>query len=467
MKKLLQSFLVGIGYDYDEKGLKEYQEDLDKVAAGAKKLAAVAVGAATALTALTIKSTSASDELGKLAGEVNTSVEDIDAYGFALQRSGGQAEGMATSLRNLSRRASEAARGIGEGVEAFGLLGVSSTNSDGSLKNSAQLMLEISAGLQGVENARQIELADKLGLTDSIRLLQQGPAEIQKLVAEAKALGVVTEEDAFIAAEFQDGLTDLWKVLGDVARTISRELAPIMKETVKRFTEWWKINRDLVNQNIARFFELAMIAAKGLKTALLVLGGLAILKALGSIAALLKLIRVRILAATVAAIILPALLGAAALALVALIEDSFGFLEGKESLIGQLIGDFPEQKEKLMQIVLIFGTIGAIISKAVEGWEKIIELAGKFSAENAKDVARNLPGFAADSFDRLIGGDGTTDGESRIGSFIRGAGQSIRQNTIGRIEMNIFGNGDAEQTAETTVEKLQGQYEILESTTDQ
>lgn len=467
MKKLLQSFLVGIGYDYDDDGLKEYQEDIEKVNQGVTKLTQIALGAATALTGIIVTSTAATDEIGKMAAEVNTSVEDLTAMQFALERSGGSAEGMSNSLRNIARRASEAARGMGEGVEAFGLLGISATNTDGSLKNSAQLVKEVSGALQGVENSRQLELAEKLGLGDSIRLLQQGPAEINKLIVEAKALGVVTAEDAAVAAEFQDGLTDLWMIIKDVSRTISTELAPFLTKLVGTFTDWWKANRAIIQQNIGRFFEMLTRNAHLLKIAMLAIAGIAVLRGLAKVAALVSLLRARILAATIAALILPALLGAAALALVALVEDAYGFLNGKESLLGELIGDFPEHREKLQTIAAIFATIGGTIAKAAEGWKLIISLADKFNKDNLKEVAGNIPGFLGDSFDRAIGGDGTTDGESRIGSFFRSAGSSIKSATIGRINMNILGGGDPQATADATVEKLQGQFEILENTVDQ
>ena len=116
-----------------------------------------------------------------------------------------------------ARRASEAQRGIGEGVEAFGLLGISVTNANGELKSSDQLLIEVAGAMEGLSAARQIELAEKLGLSGSIRLLQQGRDEVVRLTEDARALGVTTQKDAAIAAEFQDGLTRLWRVVKQIA----------------------------------------------------------------------------------------------------------------------------------------------------------------------------------------------------------------------------------------------------------
>ncbi len=219
---LIDELLVGLGFEYDPKEMNEFKEDVSKTTGVIKNLARMAVVGAAAITGLAVASTRASDEQGKLADEIGDSVENIDALQFALERSGGSADGMTSSLRSLSIRAAEAARGVGSGVEAFGLLGISATNSNGDLKKSSDLMLEVSQRFQGLNKSQQIDLADKLGLSDSIRLLQQGPAAIRELTDEARALGVTTAEDAAAAAEFQDGLTNIWKIVKQVSRVLAR-----------------------------------------------------------------------------------------------------------------------------------------------------------------------------------------------------------------------------------------------------
>ena len=172
---VLEELLVKLGYDYDDKDLANFEKSIDRTKKSIAELTKFVLASAAAMTGLTVKSTQTSDELGKFADEVGTSVEEVDALQFSLTRAGGQAEGMSSSLRNLSIRASEAARGIGSGVEAFGLLDISATDARGNIKSTSTLFIEISKQLQGLSKAKQIELADKLGVRDSIRLLQQGP----------------------------------------------------------------------------------------------------------------------------------------------------------------------------------------------------------------------------------------------------------------------------------------------------
>jgi len=207
---VIDELLVGLGFEYDSKELDKFKSDVDKTVTSIKQFATVVISATAALTAFVAASANASDEQGKLADEIGVSVGEIDALEFALKRSGGTAQGMADALRQLSVRAAETARGVGEGVEAFSLLGISAEDTQGSISN---LLLEISDRFKDLSQTQQIELADKLGIRGALRLLQQTPEGIQKLIQEAKELGVTTRKDAAVSAEFNDSLTTFGKLL--------------------------------------------------------------------------------------------------------------------------------------------------------------------------------------------------------------------------------------------------------------
>ena len=462
--RLLQSFLVGLGYDYDDKDLKEFEADVEKVQGAIKKMVGAAAAGATALTAMVVASTAASDEQGKLAGELNTTVGQIDALTFALERSGGTSDGMVSSLRGISRRASEAARGIGEGVEAFGLLGVQVTDSNGRLKQSDELLAEVSNKMQGLEAGRQIELAEKLGISGSIRLLQHGNDEIQTLIARAKALGTTTEEDAEIAAEFQDSLTDLWRVIKQVARVITRELAPIMTDMVNRFNDWWIANRQLIEQNIAGFFDKAAKAAKVFVAVLPFIAGAAALSAMSKVLAFLKLATIRTAALTLITAAWPLAMLAAKAGILIAIEDIFAFIDGKDSFLGEIIGKYPEYEPILLAVANYFELIRSLVFKALGGWKQIIEIARNFSPKKLVDVVKNTPGFAKFLAEKAgdslkLAGSGFLDATGLrtfeeqgviqpLNPAVAGASNStISTTNIGDVNINISGATSPEDTA--------------------
>ncbi len=386
MATVLDELLVGLGFEYDPEEVQQFNEDLENTVKSIKKLVTAAVAGAAAITAFTVASTQATHEQGLLAGEVGETVGNIDALQFALVRAGGTSDGMTNSLRQLSIRAAEAARGVGSGVEAFGILGISSLKANGQLKSSSDLLLEISKQFNGLDAAKQIELADKLGIRDSIRLLQQGPDAIRALTTEAIALGVTTEEDALIAAQFQNSLTDLWQIVKQISRTISKVFAPGMQELNNQFTEWWKTNRALIELNLPKWVATLTSALKLLTIAV---AGFLAFKLLSTIVTLITLFRgltTAIVLTNVAAFLLPILIGALAAAFVTLIQDARVFFQGGQSFIGDMLKKYPEWAKELNVIAAVFGTIADLTAMIFEGWSNIFDL-------NFGDFLKDLPRF--------------------------------------------------------------------------
>lgn len=459
---LIDELLVGLGFEYDPKEMKQFKDDVGKTVGILKSLTKVAVAGAVAITGLTVASTKASDEQGKLADEIGDTVENIDALQFALQRSGGTADGMSNSLRQLSIRAAEAARGAGAGVEAFGLLGISVTDANGKLKPTSDLLLEISDQFEGLSKSQQIELADKLGIRDSIRLLQQGKASIADLVSEAQALGVTTEEDAAIAAEFQDSLTDLWQVTKQISRTLSRIFAPILKELVNFFTDWWKINKDIIDQKLPEWIDKFTMAMKLLTIAV---GGFIAFRLAGHLIALIGLLKGLSLAtigASAAALLLPALIAAAAVAFVALVQDAKVFFEGGESFIGDMIKKYPEWASEINVVASSLAVIADLTGMIFDGWSGIIDLFKDFSFDGLKEVVGNIPGFLGD-----VTGLSTVGG----GGLIPELGQSISNSAstvIDKLEIVVQGGADtAENIANAVLNVFEQTSQDLNSAVDQ
>ena len=470
---MLDELLVGLGFEYDPAEAKQFKDDIEKTTKFITSLTKVAVGAATAITGMTIASTKASDEQGKLSNEIGVSVDAIDALQFALTRAGGSSEGMVSSLRNLTVRAAEAARGIGSGVEVFGLLGISATDANGEVKKSSDLLLEISNRFQGLSKAKQVELADKLGLGDSIRLLQEGPKAIQAYIDQAEAIGTTTAEDAKIAADFQDSLTDLWKVVKSGSRVLTREFAPILSELINNFTSWWKENRKLIEQNLPEWIDKAGKALKILLavSAAFVAGRL--LQHLFSAVALFKSLSVAAMAANVTALLLPALIGAAVAGIALLAEDAKVFFEGGDSFIGDMLKKYPQWADEIKVIAALFATLSDLTNMIFDGWSKIIDLADKLSFDNIKEVLSNIPGFLGDITGLYtVEGDGLLQGGSpaTASPYIPDVttNSSSKVTSVDKMEIVIQGGNDsADNIARAVYNEFQQASQELNSAVDQ
>ena len=450
---LIDELLVGLGFEYDSGEAKKFKNDIGKTVGVVKNLAKVAAATATALTGMVVASSRASDEQGKLADEIGETVANVSALQYAQQIAGGSADGMANSLRELSLRASEAARGVGSGVEAFGLLGISTTDANGQIKSASNLMKEVSGKMQGLGRARQIELADKLGLRDSIRLLQLGPQAIEEMTVKAKALGDTTAEDAKVSAAFNDALVDLWSVTKHISRLFTRVLAPIMKEMVGTFTDWWIANRKIIEQNIPKWVDQLTMALKILSIAMGAFLAMRVLTHLYQMIALMRGLTLATLAANAGFFLLPLLLSALALAFVALVEDAKVFFEGGESFIGDMIEKYPKWAGEIRTVASVLQGVYDLTMKIFEGWDKIF---GLFREEGADAMNQALKDKGLGFLTKEIGV--TEEKIGPINDLLKNAGLGFLTREVG-----LFNSGtlDTPLTSKTSTSTVVEKLEIL------
>lgn len=389
----IDELFAELGFEFDPDGVEQFQKGISGSVDLVKKLTGVVLAASAALVGLVVTTSAATDEQGKLADQIGISVEELDAWQHAAGLAGGSAEGMASSMEQLAIRASEAARGTGSGVEAFGILGVSALDVNGRLKSTTQLMLEVSGAMQGLDRAQQIELADKLGLRDAIRLLQTGPGAIRDTISAAKELGTVTEKDASVSANFNDALADTWRIVRQISRVINRELAPILTKYLKLGTEWWRQNRALIEQKLPEWIETT---ARVFKILLAVSSAFIAQQLVTSILALIKAFRglsIAALIANAAIAIIPTLIAAGVAGIALLAQDANGFFNGMDSAIGSLIERFPEWRNEINIVAAVLATLWDLVVLIVDGWRLLIGLVANFSIDNLKQLISELPGI--------------------------------------------------------------------------
>lgn len=121
----------------------------DGITSSFSGLATVALGSMAAFMSLggiisgTIDKAEEIDALARSAQSLNMPVEDLDAWGKAAERAGGDAQGMRDSLTDLAEKMGEASADAKSGAaKSFQELGIALNNSDGSTKNAAQGMLD-------------------------------------------------------------------------------------------------------------------------------------------------------------------------------------------------------------------------------------------------------------------------------------------------------------------------------------
>ena len=246
--------------------------------AGFASFSAVLSGAASAISAVR--------DVGKAASQLNVDVTALDAWGHAVQRTGGSAQQFQTSLASLATHFQ--------------------TTNDVALRSLPRL-----ANLFSKLNPRQAQLYGKsLGLDlPTIMLLQQGRREVEAVVSQQQRLGLVTKEQTEITRKFDNALYDASRAY----QTFYRELAiPLLPG---------------ITQGLGYIIEHKDVLIDAFKGIALAVGALGV--ALINISPIFKL------AAAVTGI---------ATAYGIIKEDIGFFKEGKDSLFGQVLGVKPDPK---------------------------------------------------------------------------------------------------------------------------
>jgi lambda family phage tail tape measure protein len=175
---------------------------------------ALAAAASAAVIASAKSSIDLLDKLDDLSEKSGISVERLSELRFAGEATGTSFEQLTAGLTKLSREMALAAGGNKEAAAAFSAIGVAVTNSDGSLRNTGDVLADIATKFSGYKDgAAKAALAQELfgrSGADLIPILNQGASGIAALSSEAKQLGAVYSGDvAKSAAEFNDNIAKI------------------------------------------------------------------------------------------------------------------------------------------------------------------------------------------------------------------------------------------------------------------
>lgn len=146
-----------------------------------KKLAlsVASIGSAGAVIAALKNSINYATSIEQTSRALQVNVSELDAWGTAVKRIGGTAEGFQSSLKNLSRNLY--------------------TSGDNALK----ILPQLADSFQKMSRVSALRYGATLGLDEStVQLLRKGGKELQVLIDHQKELGVVSKEDAVIARDY-------------------------------------------------------------------------------------------------------------------------------------------------------------------------------------------------------------------------------------------------------------------------
>lgn len=361
---IVDRLLAYFGVDVDEKSFKDAQEDIKALESQMMGIvtAAGAMGAAVGAAAFAMVADFANtaDATNKLARRIGTTAETLQEYDYVAERSGVTTDLMRNSLEKLQGKVSDAANGNKDMTATLKELGVEAKAFAGMPLGDQ--MEAIAKGFQGLKSdGDRTRLAMKLFEEEGrgmVTVFEGGADAISKMRAEARGFGVYSTEDAAMAEEFNDRLLDAKMSLGAIQKLVSIELLPVITEMLVAFRDFFLENKEWIKSGIVVAFQSLTFAVKGLAIAF----GLLALNRIGAgiifattairgMTAAMATARVVALSLAAAQLVMafaiPAAIGAAAVAIVLVLEDIISYFRGDKSITGIIVDEMASAWDKV------------------------------------------------------------------------------------------------------------------------
>jgi len=226
-----------------EKGLQKANDKIGSFVGKAAKIGAViGVGMAAAGAAvfgMAKKASDATDRIDKMSQKIGISRTAFQEWDFILSQTGTNIEGLQMGVKTLSKAAYEASQGVTTYKDSFDELGITVTNTDGTLKEQEILLQETIVALAAMDDeTKRTAIASELlgrSATELAPLLNGGSESIENMRKQANDLGLVLSDTAIDAGvKFTDTMDQVKRSLGAAATNIGAELMPM----VQKMLDW-------------------------------------------------------------------------------------------------------------------------------------------------------------------------------------------------------------------------------------
>lgn len=233
-----------------DKNSEEAGEGLDKlakritagIAVAVTALGAAAVATGKKLWDMANETAKAGDEIDKQSQKLGVSAENYQKLSYAMERCGADVEDFRKGATNISKTLAEVQDGADESATAFGELGVSLKNADGTMRSTEDVLLDTIAALADMDDeTKRNAAANKIfgkSYQELAPLLNSGADGIRDLMDEAEEYGMVMSDDAVKAsAAFEDSLTKLKGTLGGIKNNLGAALLTPLTTLVDGFSD--------------------------------------------------------------------------------------------------------------------------------------------------------------------------------------------------------------------------------------
>ena len=265
---VIKEFLVGLGFQVDEAGLKKFDEGIKSASLKVAAFGAASVAAAGAVVAFVGSVANRLDAIGDTADRIGTTAEELMRLQYVATLSGSSAEAAASAMENLGRIAGEASQGIGRGAKVFADLGLSAKDASGNLKPTSQLLAEVGDKIKDLSRQEQVAVLSKLGIDPSmIGAITGGMQELAgEFDALYKAAGVDLNQAAEASGAFNDALDRLSMTFDAVKTAVAIKFMPQIARSIDTVRQFLVQNLPKIIGAVQPIFSLILRIAEAFIT---------------------------------------------------------------------------------------------------------------------------------------------------------------------------------------------------------
>ena len=242
MANTIDNFLVGLGFKYDDKGVKNFGNALGNIKSKALQLGAL-LGTSFAAKNLIFDKSEYADNLGKFADEIGVTASQVDSLGNAFKLMGSNADGAMSALQTITKLQSSSQPDIASRKAFLQSQGFSSDIISDIVKskNAYSGYIKLIEDGNKLTNSQRIQLLDILGLNSKIALqMQQGPRELKDTLSYFQRMNPSINQLAKESQEFNDEWDKLKIQVSDIGNSISSDILPPLTKglsLLNKFTE--------------------------------------------------------------------------------------------------------------------------------------------------------------------------------------------------------------------------------------
>ncbi|CAL9960887.1 tail fiber protein/ lysozyme [Vibrio phage K165] len=253
MSQTLDTFLIGIGLDFQTDDVKKVNSGLDSVKRTAMQAGAAVAGAfgTKAVTADVANRTRGYTLLAEQIGSTANAVASLDS---AYTRAGGGAGEIVGQLEQLKELQAGLQVGNVEWISRAEMAGIS-TSGIINEQDPTAIFRNVIGQLEGMSTNQRINAINALGLSPTaINLAEDGLAELDAQIQKSLDRRSISESLQKDSEEFATQWSDMWENIYGITDRAGTQIIPAVNEITGSINNFFDANRDNINSGADEFF---------------------------------------------------------------------------------------------------------------------------------------------------------------------------------------------------------------------